>query len=467
MAGVFPLLHKQEKRLIVEELRRRVSAGQDMAQFAMAFTADGPVDRVALARAFNIAVMRHAALRTIIVPRSGYDMVARQMQLQTFARTGLYIPGMYEQRPLDHAEVELSEREWSGDREELDALAREECAKPLDLSTAPALRVLLLASKREHFVIVNLSHLVLDLWAVLRLHHEVAHAYTAFSAGRPWERPPVRQHHDLVRAEIAMMRSPDGEQHLAYWAAHYAAIADALINASELPFAIRTPGPPSFDAVHLSLSDDDARLVHEACGGPPDYAFWRTMYGIALGMLVNKTRVAFTANFLNRRQPGGQNVLAWCAHPHMLAVEAPWSRPWAEVRRQVRIGLRQAQAHEAYSLDSVAQSLARPVGATNTFLTFDVVPGHSKYRDAPLQAADVPGGARVVDLALRVQHVKHGYTLVATFNSGRYESDGVSRLVTVLRDTIRACAAQPSATVGEVVRAVRERQRNAAPKVIA
>jgi hypothetical protein len=468
MAGILPLLHKQERRLIAEELRRRVTGNtQSMAQFAMAFAAEGPVDRVALTRAFNVAVARHAALRTVIVPSSRYNDAIRQMQLQTFARTGLYIPGLYEQSVLEYAEVELSERAWSGDPEELEAFAREECARFLDLSAAPTLRAMLIAGERQQLVIVNLSHLVLDLWAVTLLHHEVAHGYGAFVAGEPWELPQVLQQHDLVAEEIAMLQSPEGERHLAYWTAHYGALDDALINSSELPFVRRTPAPPTYDMLRMSLSEDDARQVHQACGGTPDYAFWRTMYGIALGMLVNKTRVAFTANFLNRRRPGAQNALAWCAHPHLLAVHAPWSSPWADVWRQVRSGVRQAQAHERYSWDGVAQRLGRSIGTTDTHLTFDVVPGHSEYPGAPLQPVDVPGVAMPVDISVRVHRVNHRYTLVATFNRGRYEAEGVSRLLALLHETIRVCAAQPAANVGDIVRTVRQRQRHAAAAVVA
>lgn len=468
MPDTLPLLHKQERRLIGEELRRRVTGEtQSMAQFAVAFAAQEPVDRAALTRAFNAAVARHAALRTVAVPSPRYDEAFRQMQLQTFARTGLYIPGMYEQRPLAQAEVELHERSWSGDGEELDAIARSECAAPLDLGVAPLLRATVVAGDRRQLVLVNLSHLQLDLWAVLLLHREVAHAYAAFIAGAAWELPPVLQQHDLVAEELAMLQSPEADRHLAYWSAHYAALGEAPIKASELPFVNRPAGPPRFDVLRVSLTEDDARQVHEACGGAPDYAFWRAMYGIALGMLTNKTRVAFWANFLNRRRPGAQHVVAWCAHPHVLAVDAPWSLPWADVWRQVRAGVRQAQAHERYSYDSVALRLGRPVGTADTHFTFDVIPGYSEYADAPLQPAVVPGVTMPVDISLRVRHVNHAYTLVLTFNSGRYAGEGVGRLLTLVHETIRACAAQPAAKVGDIVKAVRQAQRRAAAPAVA
>ena len=464
MAQSFPLLHKQERRLIADELVRRVTGtSKNIAQFAMAFAAEEPIDRGALTRALNAAVARHAALRTVFVPSSRYDDAFRTTQLQTFFRTGLYVPGLYEQHPLEQATVDVSERAWSGDGQELEALAAEECGRFLDPATAPALRALLVAGVRQQLVIVNLSHLVLDLWAIALLHREVAHAYAAFVAGVPWEQAPVLQQHDLVAEETARVQSPEGERDLAYWTAHYGALGDALITASELPFGTGVPARLTADVVRVPLSEDDARQVHQACRGRPDYAFWRTMYGIALGMLVNKTRVAFTANFLNRRRPGAQNVLAWCAHPHMLAVDAPWSSPWADVWRHVRSGVRQAQVHERCSCDSVAQRLGRPI-VTNTSLAFDVVPGHSPYADAPLQPVDVPGVVPLSDLTVRVHHVSHAYALVATFNNSRYDAGGVSRLLTLLLETIRVCAARPSATVGDVVRAVR--QRHLAPVAI-
>jgi hypothetical protein len=468
MTGTLPLLHKQERRLIAEELRRRVAAnGQSMAQFSIAFAAENPIDRVALTRALDIAVARHAALRTVIVPSPRYNEAIRQMQLQTFARTGLYIPGLYEQHPLEHAEVELPERAWSGDPEELEALTREECARFLDLSTAPALRAMLIAGKHQQLVIVNVSHLVLDLWAVTLLRSEVAHSYGASIAGTLRKLPPVLQQHDLVREELALLQSPEGERHLEYWTAHYDALDDAPIKASELPFVRLTSRPPTYEMLRLSLSDYDATQVHEACGRAPDYAFWRTMYGIALGILVNKTRVAFTANFLNRRRQGAQHALAWCAHPHMLRVEAPWSLPWVDVWRQVQSGVRHAQAHERYSWDAVALRLGRAIGSTDTHLTFDVIPGLATYDDTPLRPVAITNGLPAVDLGVRVHYADGAYTLVTTFNSGRYEPDGVSRLMTLMHDTIRACVAQPSAKVGDIVRTVRQRQRNAVAPAIA
>jgi hypothetical protein len=465
MAGTLPLLHKQEGRLIREELRRRSTGNsQSLAQFAIAFASENPINRIALTRAFNAVVARHSALRTIVVPSPRHNETVRQMQLQTFARTGMYIPGLYEQRPIEHAEVELAERAWSGDAGELDSLAREECARSLDLSTPPALRAMVISGAGKELVIVNLSHLLLDLWAVTLLHREVAYAYGAFVSGVPLELRPVLQHHDLVVDEIAMLQSAESKQHLAYWTAHYDALGDALINASELPFVSRTPGPPKYKILRVTLSEEETRQAYQACRGTPDYAFWRTMYGVALGILVNRTRVAFTANFLNRRRPGAVSALAWCAHTHMLAVHAPWPLPWSAVWRQVRDGVREAQAHEEYSKDTLAQRLGRMIGFTNTHLSFDLLPGYSHY-DAPLQPVAVPGVVRPADLSVSVRHVNHTYTLWITFNSGRYEAEGVHDLMTLLRDTIRACAAQPAATVGDIVRVVRQWRRNGAVAV--
>jgi hypothetical protein len=273
--------------------------------------------------------------------------------------------------------------------------------------------------------------------------------------------PPVLQHSDLIIEELAMLQAPESERYVEYWAAHYDALDDAIIGASELPFVSPTRGLPTSDILSVALSEDEARQVRQACGGRPDYAFWRTMYGIALGMLVNRTRVAFTANFLNRRRADALQAIAWCAHPHLLTVDAPWSLRWTDVWRQVRTGVRQAQAHERYSWDALAQRLGRRIGTGSTYLTFDVLPGYSTYNDAPLQPVVVPGALPGTDLSVRIRHTNRHYTLMAVFNSGRYESEGVRHLLALLHDTIGACAAQPEATVGDVVRAVRERQRRA------
>lgn len=463
MTGTLPLLHKQERRLIAEELRRRVTGyGQSMAQFSIAFAAEGAIDRVALTRALNDVVARHAAMRTIIVPSPQYHTASREMQLQTFARTSLYIPGLYEQRPLEHAEVELSERACSDDPEDLQALTHEECARVLDLSTAPTLHATLIAGDRQQLIIVNVSHLVLDLWAVTLLRSEIARSYGAFVTGSTWKLPPAVQQHELVAEELVLLQSPEGERHLKYWTAHYDSLGDALISGSELPFLRLTPKSYAVEMLRLSLSDYDAKHVHVACGRAPDYAFWRAMYGIALGILVNKTRVAFTANFLNRRRPGAQTALAWCAHPHLLSVNAPWSLPWVDVWRQVQSDVRQAQAHERYSWDAVAMRLGRTIGTTDTYLTFDVIPGLATYDDTSLRPVAITAGLPVVDLGFRVHHTDGAYSLVATFNSGRYEPAGVKRLMTLMHDTTRACVAEPSAKVADIVRIVRQRQRNAA-----
>jgi hypothetical protein len=459
MPNIWPLLHKQERRLIADELLRTTSAAKCVGQFAIAFAADQPIDRVALTRALNATVVRHASLRTVIVPSSRYGETVRQMQLQTFRRTGLYIPGLYEQHVCTDTEVQLQERTCSGDKEELGAIASEECVPSLDLRVAPVLRATLVAGRSRQLVVVNLSHLMLDLWSTMLLHHEVSHAYGAFVAGASWELQPVLQQHDLVAEEIAMLQSPEGARHLTYWSEHYNSLGDAPIRASELPFVNRHIGPPRFEMIGVRLSEDEAVQAHATCGGRPDYAFWRTMYGIALGMLVNRTRVAFWANFFNRRRPGAQDVLAWCAHPHQLIVDAPWSLPWAEVRQRVRMGVRQAQAHENYSHDSVAMGMGSMVGTTDTQLTFDVVPEHSPYADAPLQPVAIRGMSPQSDLAFRVYHRNDTYTLSATFNSGKYQESGVRRLLSLMHETIRACIAQPAATVGDIVRDVRKRQR--------
>jgi hypothetical protein len=262
-----------------------------------------------------------------------------------------------------------------------------------------------------------------------------------------------------VREEFAMLEGPDGERHKAFWSAHYAELGDAPVSFSELPLGMRSSGPPEFETIRIQLPDAVAEQVHVVCGGVPDYAFWRTMYAIALGVLVNKSRVAFWANFFNRRRPGAQNAVAWCVHPHLLAVDARWARPWAEVWREVRSGIRKAQAHEQYSVDTLGQHLGRVVDGHDTRLSFDVVPDHHAYKAAQLSPMDVPGVVRPADLDVRVHVLGHAYSLVATFNARRYSADGMRHLLTLFDHAIRACVAAPSATVADIVRPIRQQHR--------
>jgi amino acid adenylation domain-containing protein len=157
-----------------------------------------PLDAAAFARTLRALAERHHSLRT------------------TFhAVGGRPVQRVHAQMEVDFREVDASA--W--DEARLHDVLVEEAHTPFDLEAGPLLRVRLYAGAPEGPVLLfTLYHIIVDLWSLSVLMHELGVLYEAERAGTPARLAPVAlQYGDYVRWQEEMLAGAEGERLWAYW----------------------------------------------------------------------------------------------------------------------------------------------------------------------------------------------------------------------------------------------------------
>lgn len=195
-----PLSFVQERlwfvqRLEPESVHYNLAGGVDLR---------GPLDALALARAFDFVVARHAVLRSCFADTLT-GTVARELEA-----------------PPRLERIDLSS---AGERERaVDEHLEREARHVFDLARGPLVRAALLqlASER-HVLAVTLHHAVADGWSLNLLQSELAAAYAALTRGEV----PVLPRLELEYADYAAWQRRELDQaalepHLAWWRANLA-----------------------------------------------------------------------------------------------------------------------------------------------------------------------------------------------------------------------------------------------------
>lgn len=332
----------------------------------------GDLDVAAFRRAFQALVDRHHSLRT------------------TFhAVDGKPTQQIHEYQPLFFYEVDASG--WQ--EVQLNDALIEESHRPFDLEAGPLFRLTLFAGGAGSQVLLfTVHHIVVDLWSLSVLMHELGLLYLAEKNGKPAQLAPVTlQYADYVRWQEEMLAG-SGERLWSYWQQQLSGDLPFLnlpadrprplvqtyrgascyfkINAeltAQLKSLSRTQGATlymtllaAFQVLLHRYTDQEEILV----GSPTAGRDWAALAG-AVGYFVNPVvmRASFTADtsFVTFLRDVRQTTLAALEnqdYPFSLLVERlqPERDPGRSPIFQVMFGLHKAQTLYEQGLASFALS---------------------------------------------------------------------------------------------------------------
>ncbi len=129
------------------------------------------LDQLALKRAFETLVARHAALRTVFPTIDGEPV--------QFVRTH------------DNATIQLEDaNSWTEDA--LRARLQAEVAKPFDLAAGPLMRVSIFGRGQHDLLLIVFHHIIVDFWSLELLLRELLTLYNAERRGWQSNLPPPK-----------------------------------------------------------------------------------------------------------------------------------------------------------------------------------------------------------------------------------------------------------------------------------
>lgn len=446
-----PLSFNQEWMLVNQELR---SGLLSRGIFPATFRLHGVVDRLALERALNTVIQRHAALRMVYGPSTRYSAADRVMQLSFFGRTGLFVPGLYTQKLMPTARLHMQEHELRSP-DEVDQAISDELSRPLDITTAPQMRATLMSvGGDDHVLVLTMSHLAVDGWSMGVFTRELASIYEAKVSGAVSTLATVDVHYpDFAVWQHHQFRAGGFAAEEAYWRDQWTSLDGAGIRHRDIPFAVSAAPGMNVSRLRLVLGAAESTAIKALLPRLPatPYTFFRTVMTIVLHHYTGKRRVAFWANFANRRHHVFAGMIGWCSNTHIVNVEVAPETMCAELCKQVSTAVMEAQTHEALPLPALWQRLGRLLDTHDSRINFDLLPKEQRREGRPFIEAITSVGPRAGDLDVRVQEGDDGFALVATYNGYRYNPAGVGAMLASMRHVAATFAGAPETKVLDCV----------------
>jgi non-ribosomal peptide synthetase component F len=418
---------------------------------AISIRKDGPLDVDALRRAFNAIVERHAAWHTTFDTASG-EPVQVVGPVPTF-----------ELPVLDLSEL---------DREHADRRAAEVVAAtarvPYDVRHGPLLRPRLIRIAGDHHrLYLAMHHLIFDGVSLTRVVlPELTALYEAFrtGGGDPLSEPPAR-YVDFARWEQAWVEDPRRERRLAHWRSRLQA-------APVLSLALDHPRPQTPDArggaLGLSVPAETVqrlRQVGQEAGGTL-FQVLAAAWGLLLASHAGQEDVVFAVAADMRHRPEFQSLVGCALTPLAVRLDLTGDPTFHDLvvraRNEVLDGLDNLMPFERLVRD------LRPdaQGANPIYQAMLVLEPASMAPDPTWslhqiddRLADAVGAAKL-DLELQLDERSHGgLTGQLIFDRQLFERPTAARLVDHWLVLIEAAAAEPGASIGQLVALVSDEEQ--------
>src|SRR5262245_17860285 len=191
-----PLRYGQELRLIRAELIRARGGAPGSFNVVTTFRLTGTLDTIALERALNGLVQRHAVLRARITPSGGAG-AARARQLEQFGVSGAWSGQLYTQEVVPRVNHRLERRSLKTAGSDVTpavaAAMNDVVLAPVTELHPPLLRAILFTiAPHDHVLTLTVPHLVADAHAMAVVERDLFALY-ASEAGIPHAPlPPLR-----------------------------------------------------------------------------------------------------------------------------------------------------------------------------------------------------------------------------------------------------------------------------------
>src|ERR1022692_602184 len=326
-------------------LLAEMDPGEPTYNITWALWLDGALEVSALQQAWDAALVRHEALRTIFRNESGVPVQV--------------IEDEPDARPLPVTSVEQL---GAGEREPaaLD-LIRRLAGIPFDLSTGPLARAALVRlSPEAHVLAVVMHHIVADGWSFRILFDELSVDYEAISrGGDPVALEPPIQYADFAIWQIEHAEDGGDAPAGRFWRAELADAPPALPLPTDAPYPARqTFAAQSIDSA-LNASLADALRVLATRHGTTLFAVLLAAYAVVLARLTGSDELVIAVPMAARTRPETESVIGLFMNTVPIRIRIDRDGTLSDLVLAVHAATARALAHQDLPFARVVE-LVRP-----------------------------------------------------------------------------------------------------------
>jgi amino acid adenylation domain-containing protein len=337
----FPTSFGQRRMWILAQM----DPDEAVYNIAWALWLDGPLDTGALEQAWQAALVRHEALRTVFRNDSGLPVQV--------------IEDDPAPQPLPVTSVEhlpASEREAAAR-----ALIRDVARTPFDLATGPLVSAALVRlSPQAHVLAVVVHHIVADGWSFRVLFEELTADYEAISGGGGpvVEEPPI-QYADYAIWQLEHADEGGYASAERFWRETLADAPAALPLPNDEPYQGRQTFAAAGIDERIEASLADALRQLAARLGTTQFAVLLAAYAIVLGRLTGSDDLLIAVPMAARTRPETESVVGLFMNTVMVRVRIDSDGTLSDLVRAVHATTAQALAQQELPMARVVE-LVKP-----------------------------------------------------------------------------------------------------------
>lgn len=407
----------------------------------------GAVDVVALEKALNGILERHAALRTTFSMQDGQPM-------QVVAPT-LHIPLAVTDLTLPNS---TTTKESEGQIALAHAYAERAAATPFDLSKGPLVRWELLRLAPDiHWLLLTFHHIVVDGWSLGLFARELQILYSAFRQGTlPSLEPLPIQYSDFTRWQKEwLVQSGTLERDQAYWQQQLREVTPL-----ELPTDRPRPTVQRFEgAVHRFVLPDDLTLSLRNLSKQEGVTLFMTLLAGWYTFLYRHTGqedITVGSPVAGRPRTETEGLIGLFINTVVLRATFADNPTVRAFLQQVRHTALEAFQHQNLPFEQVVNAVA-PTRALNRSPLFDVMFALQNSPVVPLALEETDISliaiARTIaayDLTLALTDDGHRLEGLMEFNTDLFDAETIATWTERFIIVLRGMVAEPNARLHEL-----------------
>ncbi|MFF5070222.1 non-ribosomal peptide synthetase [Micromonospora olivasterospora] len=367
----------------------------------------------------------------------------------------------------EEAEVALTEADLSSTpREEQQESARrlihEWWSRPFDLARGPLLRPLVVRlSATEAVLVFSAHHIVFDGYSIRLFNGELRELYQAAATGGSPSLPALAvQHADYAVWQQQWLEEERLRPHLDYWKEQLAEAPELIT----LPLDKPRPAVQSFRGANLarSLSPDVTQQLKRVSGENQTTHFITALsaFAVLLSRYSGQDKVVIGVPVANRNRIETEPLIGFLVNTVALCVDLQGNPGFAEVLKQVRWKLLEAQSHQEIPFERIVEEL-NPERSSSYSPIFQVMfTGLDKLFEELPEDQEEPAWMRDIleegigvakfDLLFSIQEKAGALQYAFEYSTDLFEERTVASMAEHFETLIQAALTSPDKPVSEL-----------------
>ncbi|HSS78404.1 MAG TPA: amino acid adenylation domain-containing protein, partial [Thermoanaerobaculia bacterium] len=440
-----PLSFAQERLWFLDRLE---GGGGSAYNVPLVLGLRGRLDAAGLAAALREVIRRHETLRTIF-PES--DGEPAQVIASSSVAAAWALP-----------QVDLSALPAPAREAERQRLAVEESNRPFDLGCGPLLRAgLLRLADADHTLILNLHHIVSDLWSLGVLMREAAALYGAVLEGAPSPLPSLSvQYADFAAWQRRWLSGERLERQIGYWRWQLQGLPGAL----DLPTDYPRPAVMTARGAQRPFRLDGGLAARVAMlarnEGITTFMVFASALLALLSRLSGQQDLAIGSPIANRNRLETEGLIGFFVNTLVLRADLGRSRTVRDLLRQIRETTLNAYAHQDLPFEKLVEEL-QPERDLSRSPFFQVALVLQNAPLAPLTLPELelapeetPAGTSKFDLSLILTEEPGegaGFGGWLEYRTDLFESVTIARLLGHFTTLLEGLTSAPAMSVEELL----------------